>query len=84
MLHFDLSDRPKRRATTQKFMSELTPGGKAYIHDHTDYRTSFAVWIAQQRMRLGMKFTYKKLGDDVYEISITELAPEPPQPRSLK
>lgn len=67
-LVLDLSKpRPAHAGPAQQALCTLQPGNE-YVHDHNGYRTSFGVWIAQQRMRLGMPFKYRKLGDGRFSI----------------
>lgn len=74
--YLDLSTprRPHHKASHIQ-LADLKPG-QHYVHDHSDYRTPFTVWIAQLRQRLGKKFVAekKKSSRHAYVISVEATA----------
>lgn len=66
--YLDLSaKRPAHLKPAQTALAVL-PMGDKYVHDHSDYATSFSVWIAQLRKRLGRGFRYESIGKNRYAI----------------
>ena len=57
-------DFSKRRTDAKtSILDQLLPG-QSYIHDHTEMKTPFAVWIATRRSRMNKKFSYSTKDED--------------------
>jgi len=73
---------PPGTSNITKILKSLKPG-ESYVHDHSEFTTNFATWIATRRSRLGMNFKHSKddgkggtLPEKMYRIFVETQTPQ--------
>jgi hypothetical protein len=57
-------DFSNRKVDSRTSVLEKLVPGHSYMHDHTELKTPFSVWIATRRSRMKKNFKYSTIDED--------------------
>lgn len=61
-------DFSNRKVNSRTSVLKNLKSGESYIHDHTDMKTPFAIWLATRRSRMARDFRYSTKDEDGSEL----------------